>query len=218
MSEIETTISIIGTAYFQPISDLLEKWLKRKVPRSDKVSSGYYEGAYAVSLIILLVSAFESFMARERWFRKDVSIRRREGLPEIFKKLFPKYRRYKRLSDVYVVRDSIVHNHLWEIDSEQNRFRKRKLVKATQSPWDGNTRYKERINLESRRTKALSLHTVPTRIDRRDALKVMGVILDALMVIETCGAMPIRITESTVGFQGGNRPFKELYSALEKAI
>lgn len=218
MSESEKTISVIGTAYFQPISDLLEKWLKRKVPRSDKVSSGYYEGAYAVSLIILLVSAFESFMARERWFRNDVSIGRREGVPEVFKKLYPSYRRYKQLSDVYVVRDSIIHNHLWEIDSAQNRFNSRKLVKATQSPWDGNFRYKERVNLGTRRTKALSLHTVPTRIDRRDALKVMEVILDVLKVIETSGAMPVRIIESTVGFQGKSRPFRELYSELEQSI
>lgn len=197
---MERTISVIGTAYFQPIADLLEKWLKRKVPRPDKVGSGYYEGAYAVSIILLLVSAFESFLARERWFRADVHIGRREGAPEVFQKLHPSYRRYKQLSDVYVVRDSIVHNHLWETESVQNRFDRRKLVNTRQSTWSGNKRYRERVNLETRRTKALSLHTVPTRIDRRDALKVMKVVLDALAVFETNGAMPVRITAATVRF------------------
>ena len=65
MSTAEThqeIISIIGSQYFAPIAQLVDKWVDRRPVRRDSVGAPFYEGGYAVSVIILLVAALESYV------------------------------------------------------------------------------------------------------------------------------------------------------------
>lgn len=109
---MDTIISVIGSQYLQPIADLLGAFLKRKPPKSDTVSSAYYEGAYAVSILLLLVAVIESMAACDRHFNAKAPVRKHTPVPEYMKEL-SRYRGYARLSELYVVRDAIFHNHVW---------------------------------------------------------------------------------------------------------
>lgn len=76
MSTAEThqeIISIIGSQYFAPIAQLVDKWVDRRPVRRDSVGAPFYEGGYAVSVIILLVAALESYVARDRFFQSKAA-------------------------------------------------------------------------------------------------------------------------------------------------
>ena len=65
-----TLVTIIGEAYFQPIADLVEKWLRRPPPPApNKVQSGFYENGYAAAVVLLLVAMFESYVSRLRYIQ-----------------------------------------------------------------------------------------------------------------------------------------------------
>jgi hypothetical protein len=63
----ETLVSILGSSYFQPIANLVERWKAFTPHRPNKVQSGFYEHGYASSVILLLVAMFESYVVRLRF-------------------------------------------------------------------------------------------------------------------------------------------------------
>ena len=54
MRAIEKQVSILGSSYFQPIADLIERWLAQPRPRPNAVQSGYSEAGYAASVVLSL--------------------------------------------------------------------------------------------------------------------------------------------------------------------
>src|SRR3989442_12991098 len=109
-------VSILGSSYFQPIADLLDRWLSRARPRSNAVQSGYYEHGYAASVVLLLVAMFESYIVRVRYIQRSrIPTNLRTAL-DVLLHLYPRLHHRKALTDVYVLRDVIFHNHLWEIE------------------------------------------------------------------------------------------------------
>ena len=69
----ETIVTVIGSSYFQPMTDLLERWLARRRPRPNATQAGYYENGYAASFVVLLVAVLESYVARI-WFRRRAAL------------------------------------------------------------------------------------------------------------------------------------------------
>jgi hypothetical protein len=112
-------VTIIGEGYLQPIADLVEKWLARRPPPPpNRVQSGFYENGYAAAGVLLLVAMFESYVSRLRYIQdakgKAVPTNMRKAT-EVVHHVFPHLRHKKALADVYVLRDVLIHSHLWEI-------------------------------------------------------------------------------------------------------
>jgi hypothetical protein len=112
-------VTIIGEGYFQPIADLMEKWLARPLPpRPNKVQSCFYENGYAAAVVLLLVAMFESYVARLRFVQQakgNAVPTNKKNAIEVIYHVFPRLRHKKALEDVYVLRDLLIHNHLCEI-------------------------------------------------------------------------------------------------------
>ncbi len=103
----ETLVSILGSSYFQPIADLIDRWFARPRPPANAVQSGYYEHGYAASVILLLVAMFESYVVRVRYLNhKNVPNKFRSALAVLFH-LYPRLRHKKALTDIYVLRDAV---------------------------------------------------------------------------------------------------------------
>lgn len=60
-------VSIIGGSFFDPIATLLEKLEKHDKGDQPTIKAGYYENAYAISIIILAVASLESYTMRVRY-------------------------------------------------------------------------------------------------------------------------------------------------------
>src|SRR5258707_4975325 len=110
-------ISVIGSQLYQPIADLLGSLLKRPYRRPDRVSSNHFEGGYAAALIVLLAAVLESFVQRDRYFHLQTrpTAKPSSAAPEYMKGVL-KYRRWAQLQEFLEVRNSVAHNHLWEVE------------------------------------------------------------------------------------------------------
>src|SRR3990172_10381712 len=96
-------VTVIGTQLFGPIANLLDHMLARPFRKSDRVSSNYHEGGYAVSIILLLAVAVESMVARDRYFNKKAAGYQKLPVPEYMKEVH-RFRGYHRLSEFFVLR------------------------------------------------------------------------------------------------------------------
>lgn len=214
----ETLVSILGSSYFQPIANLIERWKVFTPHRPNKVQSGYYEHGYATSVILLLVAMFESYVVRLRFVQgSKVPATARTALDVVFA-VFPRLRHRKALIDVYVLRDSIFHNHLWEIEYSWGGSPTMVMHAASKHPAFGDKKYAARVNPATRRTRALGVNVVPTRVDRRDVLKVFDTIWKTLLIFEAQSRFQCYVSHENVRFAGKTVPFPDVLGQLRSAL
>lgn len=187
MTKYETPkeiISIIGSSCFTPIAELVDHWVASgPTVRRDSVGTQFYADGYAVAIIVLLVAALESFVARDRHFSKKQPSEKHVAVPEYMKEIY-RYRGYKRLSELFVVRDSIIHSHVWLIKYALPKRGGRRFISATRKDWSGNSRLKQRLNPKTYRTKLLRFNAIPSRIDATDAVKAFKIVFAALRFLK----------------------------------
>ena len=114
---IEQTVSILGSGYFQPIADLTEKSLKWPATKRSSVGALYYDNIYSTSIILLMVASLESYATRLRYFKGVTTTNRNFTVANYIKHVFHDFRLVKAVTEVFVLRDVIFHNHLWELIS-----------------------------------------------------------------------------------------------------
>lgn len=213
----EKLVTILGSSYFQPITNLVERWVTFPRHRPNKVQSGFYESGYASSVILLLVALFESYVVRLRFVQgQKVPASARTALDVVFA-VFPRLRHKKALIDVYVLRDAIFHNHLWEIEYSWRGSPTMMMHSASKNPAFGDKKYAARVNLKTRRTRALGVNIVPTRVDRRDALKVFDTIWRTLLVFESQDRFQCYVSHQHVRFAGKTALFPDAVGRLRNA-
>lgn len=127
---------------------------------------------------------FESYVVRLRFVQgTKVPANARTALDVVFA-VFPRLRHRKALIDVYVVRDVIIHNHLWEIQYSRASSPTMVMHAAIKHPAFGDRKYTARVNRATRRTRALGVNAVLTRVDRRDVRKVFDTNWKTLLLFE----------------------------------
>ncbi len=212
--QAEQMVSIIGAGYFQPVADLVGKLLRYPPTRRNAVKANYYDNIYSVSIILLLVAVVESYASRLRFFYPSSHSQRRFSVPESIKGTFKDFHLAKALSEVFVLRDAIFHNHLWTINFS---WRPMSLQSAAIDSSSGDEKFKKIVNLKTRRTRSLRLHIVPTRVDRRDVLKVFDTVLKTLLFLERKDRNYCYVSDQNVSFRGKTHRFSEVRDTLANA-
>lgn len=212
-------ISVIGTQFYQPIADLISKLIARPYRFPDRVGSSYYEGGYSASVIVLLAASMESLIQRDRYFyRLEKPTSKPSNNASEYSKSILRYRRHGHMEELFEVRNSVAHNHLWEIEfttpPEGGRQHKRSHVVA------GTHRLRTVPPLTTRipRTQRLRLNLQPGRLDRTDVAKALEASLHFLAYLSKRGHRPIDLTTETVVFKGKRLPFSDLLSKVESAL
>lgn len=208
---VQKMVSILGDGYLQPVADLVEKTLKWPATKRNAVQALHYDNIYAVSIILLLVATVESYVTRLRYFKGSEGKKKKASVPRYLKLVFSDFRHEKALTEVFVVRDAIFHNHLWEIDFT---WRPMTLENAELVPHREDKKYTNRVSIDTRRTKALRLHVVPTRVDRRDAVKVFDTVWNTLLFLENKDRNYCYVSHRHVAFRKKVRPVTEVRDAL----
>ena len=210
-------ISIIGSQYFTPIAEIVDHWVAHPTIRRDSVGTQFYAGGYAVAVILLLVAALESFIARDRHFSKKQPSKKHVAAPEYMKEIY-RYRGYERLSELFVVRDAIIHSHVWVIKYALPKHGGRRFLSASRKSWSGNNRLEQRLNSKTYRTKLLRFNAIPSRMDGTDVVKTFDVVFAALRFLEKRGANPVPLLSITVEHQGLDVPFESVAKRLAVAV
>lgn len=211
---IPDVITVVGSAYFQPISDLVENLLKRPKPDQYPAGTSHRENGYSASLIVLLVAVLESYTARLKFLR-NAETPASKGTPELLAELFPDIPTSEELVEVFLLRNLVVHNHVWHLDVSDGEDKGAPtLTTPQQLGFQVNKHYSSVVDLPTRRTLKLGLNASPTAVDRGDVQKVFSVIWSTLAFMNAKDYSQTPLAGRTIRFRNANRQFEDLLSEL----
>lgn len=122
-----------------------------------------------------------------------------------------------RLSHLFVVRDALIHSHVWVQKFALSEAGGRRFIAASRKDWSGNKRLEQRLNSKTYRTRLLRFNAIPSRMDRTAVVKAFDVVLAAMHSLGKSGANPIPIFPFQVQHQGRRLSFEALPKCLADA-
>lgn len=218
-SAIPDVITVVGSAYFQPIADVIDKLLKRPQLPAFPAGSGDHENGYSVSLVVLLVAVLESYTSRLRFVRSADVAPGGRSTPDILPEYFPGLPNKKELVEVFLARNAVAHNHLWHLDvSDFEGEGSPTLANPKELGFQTNKHYEQVVDLGARRTRKLGLNISPTAVDRTDVQKVFKVVWRTLTFMNEQDFSHTPLAGRTVGYRGKYRQFEDLLAEFAEQI
>jgi hypothetical protein len=179
---IDDLVTIIGDSYFEPICTLLEKLEKFEEQKSD-VQSGFYVNGFAASICLLAVACLESYVMRVRFVHKanqaDID---RTAVVNYLRGLYQHFPYNDELIEIYILRDIIIHNHLWEFGFvwEEEGMSVTSATKRSA----GDSKYRNNVDESARKTKVLGLTVNPIKVGKREVEQVLQTMWRVLLFLE----------------------------------
>jgi hypothetical protein len=190
---LNSFISIVGASYCQPLMDLIERLLALRARREEKDTLSPAENGYACAAVLLLALIAESFVQRVVYLQhehlKPKPTHKRP--PDFMGGLSKSFRLRKSLHEVFVLRNAIAHNHVWEGTKARSGY----AAKAKLLNGYGNEDLRRVLKATTRKSKAAGLHLMPTEVDARDVERVFSIVqrtLDFLVAKKYIEASAIR--------------------------
>jgi hypothetical protein len=210
-------VTIIGDRYCQPIADLVDKLTRNTPTVANRYSSGDVECGYSVATILLLVAMLESDVSRLRHVAGlegvTISPKDKHAL-DVIEAVFPRLSFMKSLKEVYVLRDLLTHNHLWNVDLRFGGRGGLTWISGVKHVAYGDKKYIDRVNTKTGRTKALKLHVIPTRVDRTDTAKCFEIVWRVLTRFDVKFPLSAMRPNRRVVFRGQRIKFEDLLGCL----
>lgn len=204
-------ISVIGPRLYQPIADLVGRLVSRPLLKADRVSANYFESGYTAAGIILLSAALESLVQRDRYFFLKLNHGKKasEKVGDYLQNTL-RYRRHSQIRELFEVRNSAAHNHIWEIEFTNPPQGGRRHKKSNVVPGTHRLSTSPSTRARIHRTKLVRLNLVPTRLDRTDLRKALSVGIHLLDFMSKKGSNPVNLTSHQIGLNGRRIRFSEL--------
>ena len=210
-------VTVIGKNLLIPMAKLLESLNLSGVKSVNAVQTSSTENGYATAIILLAIVFLESILNRTR----DVmglapKIRQeRQYVWEFFNRNFPDSGLYDKLVELFVVRDVIAHNHIWQARTKWDKDYELKLVSADLAEGYGDKKFDNVIDKHERKTKLLKINLFPTRICWSDIVTVLKTATDVLLFLERKDRRYVYISDEHVEFNGKTVKFLDLVANLK---
>ena len=177
----EKLVTIVGSSYFEPISVLLEEIEKYDKGNNNEVQAGYFVNGFASSICLISVVCLESYVMRVRYINKATQPEiDKMSVPAYLKSLYLGFPYEDELYEVYILRDILVHNHLWEIffswDDEKGMVHSSSNRRSS-----GDTKYRKHVDLKTNKTKKLGLNISPIKVGALDVKAVTQAVWNILL-------------------------------------
>lgn len=203
-------ITVVGTSYFQPVADLIDKLLSKPAPGVYAAGTSSRENGYSAAITVLLVAVLESFVSRLRFLR-NVEVMSGKDVPEQLQVFFPDLPNKEDLAEVFLLRNIVVHNHVWHLDvSDVEANGASTLANPKDLKFQTKRSYDAIVDLALRKTRRLGLNANPTAVDRWDAGVVFRVIWDTLLFMNAKNFSHTPLAGQTVQFRGKFKQFGKL--------
>jgi hypothetical protein len=211
-------ISVVGSAYLQPIADLLEKLLSEPPAGQGVAGSGLHENGYSAATIILLMAVLESYTARVRFARRNEAVSTNLSTPDLLQKYYPELPTKSELIEAFLCRNVVAHNHVWHLEvSDFETLGSPTLATPQELGFQTNKHYQDVVDVLSRRTKILGLNINPIAVDRTDVRKVFSVVWETLKHMNEKSFSDTPLTSfQAIKFRGSRRSFEQILEALVK--
>jgi len=204
-------VSIIGLSYLKPITKLLED-LETFGPKGpNDVQASSTENGYSASVIILTMLLVESAIARTQYIRGDKPAKKPL---DFVRAAYPNSGFVDLLEELFVVRDVIAHNHVWEAQYLWDDQVGMKLVFAALESGYGDKKFKRVIDHVNRKTRQLGINLFPTRICREDARVVLKTAVKFLLFLENKNRRYFYISDQYVRYRDQSVRFVDLVASL----
>lgn len=184
-------ISIAGSHLIYPIADLVSQLTRCRRDSANPDQPLSSEVDYSTVLILLLVLLTESYLAWIRFFDKKTDAKTKKMAPTYLASLKGCKRLARRFSEVYLLRNAIAHNHVFEYEQAWDlsgvcRYEKFKIDPS----WQGESnpkiysKYVEVKRYAEPKTKLLGLRVVPGSMGREDVLIVFETVCQVLQQLQ----------------------------------
>jgi hypothetical protein len=209
----EGHISVIGTSYLHPITDLIESLEMIEMKGSNDLQTSY-ENGYAVAIIVLAVFLVESIVARIQVGHIDVTKSTKKPLDFIVSS-YSSSDHVKKIQELFVVRDAIAHNHIWKAEFTNDTGGNMKRVgNSTLQPGYGDGKYRNVVDTSTQQTQLLKINVYPTRICYSDVLTVLKAAVAFLLFLENEDRNYIYLSNQRVTYHGQRILFIDLIQNL----
>jgi len=202
----ETTISCIGFSYIQPIVDLYSTLINERVNRKSRIRVSMSENGYSVSIIALCILCVESAINRIKYLENDTE---RNNLT-YFETKFKNQQLSEKLGELYVIRDLIVHNHIWEISYDYDEDYNEENIFPRLLEGYGDSKFREHVDITTMRTKTLKLNINPIKIGKGDVITVLRVLKEVFEFIESQNKNYFPLSYQSFKFEGKYLKFYEI--------
>ena len=177
-------VTIVGSAYLHPISVLIEELTKNDKGNLNTNQASPLENGFASSICVLSVVLLESYVMRVKYAngasKKDIN---RTPTHIYLKKLYSDFPFEQELKEIHIVRDILVHNHLWEVKFQWDDALGIVDI-ASNKRSDGDSKYKECVDASTGLTSKLRLNTSPIKIGASDAKEIIQTVWRILLFLE----------------------------------
>lgn len=204
-------VSVIGTSFLFPITCLIEALDSISPSEPNEVQTSSLENGYAVGIIVLTVLLLESTIHRTQYVMGRLTA---ENASAFIRNNFADSGCADKIEELYVLRDVIAHNHIWEAEFIWDDTIGMKLISADLQEGYGDRKFKKVIDTETRKTRILGINLFPTRIYRADALIVMRTVVEFLLYLERKNRNFIDLSSQPVKYHGEMIYFKDLVTDL----
>lgn len=212
---ISDLITVVGSAYFQPIADLIENMVRKPAPDPYPAGTSHRENGYAASITVLLVATLESYMARLRFVRSADLIAEGKSTPDLLAEYFPDLPNKQELVEVFLLRNLLLHNHLWHLDVSDVEVQDAPTLSTPKElGFQTNKQYDSIVDTAKRKTRTLGLNASPTAVDRTDVVKVFEVIWHTLSFMNAKNFSHTPLAGRLVRYAQKSCQFEELIERL----
>lgn len=206
-------VSVIGVAMVTPLLHLLEHLDGLEAAPPNEVQAGNPENGLAVGVVTLAAMMSESALNRTRYVRKDDP--RGKPSADYFNSVVGDGGLAADLEEVFVLRDVIAHNHVWEAFVGPGPDGRLKFWGAPAlPPGYGDKKFRKVLDPKSRVTRRLSLNLFPPRIDRQDAYLVVKTVAKCLRALEAKKHEYFSIQDIHFEFRRRDLTFYEIADSL----
>jgi hypothetical protein len=171
-------ITCLGLSLFYPLVDLYRKLEETNFTGNSKIQKSMTESGYSCSIILQTAVIIESLTNRTRYlcktrYRNNQKIKVLEFLRKYFKS---EEELIDKVEEIFILRDSIAHNHLWTIGYNfDTDYSETKIYHRLISIY-GDSKFNQNVCRKTRKTKKLKLNIVPIKISKKDVQIVFGVL------------------------------------------
>lgn len=205
----------MGSAYLQPIADLLAKLLTQPISGAGPAGTSMHENGYSAALVVLIVAVLESYTARLRFVRSAEGVAGNLSTPDLLAKYFPELPTRDELVEVFLVRNVLAHNHVWHLDvSDFAAAGSPTLATPKELGYQTNKHYDHVVDISARQTRSLLLNVSPTAVDRFDVKKVFDVVWRTLKFMNAQNYSHTPLAGCGVKFRGKHRQFEDLLGEI----
>lgn len=214
----DDVVTVVASAYFQPIADLIQNLLRKEPGGPFPGGSGVRENGYSASIVVLLVAMLESYTSRLRFVRNGELTAGGRSTPDLLMDYFPDLPTKDELIEIFLLRNVVVHNHIWHLDVSDYEAELRTISTPQELGFQTNKHYTDVVDVATRQTRKLGLNVNPIATDRRDVLTVFQIVWNTLEFMNRKNFAHTPLAGRTVGFFPKFRQFDELIGELAADI